>query len=307
MSPAPSGHQYVIRHGDQRATIVEVGGGIRDYDDAGRAVLDPYAADSMCDGAHGAVLVPWPNRLGDGRYRFDGAEHQVALSEPERQNAIHGLLRWRSWQPEEHGLSHIVMATTLRPMAGYPFCLRVAVDYTLGARGLTVTTTATNVGPTALPYGAGHHPYLSPGGGTVDACTVQVDARTRVLTDERQLPIGTEPVAGTPHDFRRGRVLGEQQVDDAFTDLIRDADGRAWVRLSCPDGRRVVLWVDRHHRYVELFTGDTLAPARRRLGLGTEPMTCPPNALQTGLDVQRLEPGGSFTSRWGVALALRRP
>ena len=55
----------------------------------------------MCDGAHGAVLIPWPNRLGDGSYEFDGARHQLALSEPERRNAIHGLVRWVPWRALE--------------------------------------------------------------------------------------------------------------------------------------------------------------------------------------------------------------
>ena len=93
---APSGKQYEIRFGDQRATIVEVGGGVRAYAVAGRPVLDPYPEEAMCDGAHGAPLIPWPNRLGDGRYRFDGVDYQVALSEPGKCNAIHGFLRWRS-------------------------------------------------------------------------------------------------------------------------------------------------------------------------------------------------------------------
>ena len=55
----------------------------------------------MCDGAHGAPLIPWPNRLADGRYSFGGTEYQLALTEPENRNAIHGLLRWRNWRARE--------------------------------------------------------------------------------------------------------------------------------------------------------------------------------------------------------------
>ena len=76
MSPlAPSGEQFEIAHGEQRATIVEVGGGIRRYSSAGRDVLDPYPLEAICDGAHGAPLIPWPNRLADGAYRFDGTDY----------------------------------------------------------------------------------------------------------------------------------------------------------------------------------------------------------------------------------------
>ena len=67
MASVPSGEQFEIVHGEHRATIVEVGGGVREYAVGDRQVLDPYARDAMCDGAHGAPLIPWPNRLADGR------------------------------------------------------------------------------------------------------------------------------------------------------------------------------------------------------------------------------------------------
>ncbi|WP_225447038.1 aldose 1-epimerase family protein [Streptacidiphilus sp. PB12-B1b] len=304
MPTPPSGQQYEIGFGDQRATVVEVGGGIRCYRAGDRDVLHPYPLDALCDGAHGTPLIPWPNRLGDGRYRFDGVDHQVPLDEPEKQNAIHGFLRWRSWQPVQADQSRITMATVLHPMPGYPFTLDVRVEYRLDEDGLTVTTTARNEGDRPAPYGSGQHPYLSPGSGTVDACTLTLAAATRITTDpERQLPTGTEAVAGTPFDFRHGRPLRGLEIDYAFTDLERDPDGRAWVRLTGADGRTAELWVDEGYPLVEIYTADTLAPERRRHGLGTEPMTCPPDAFRSGEGVVRLEPGGSTVTRWGARLA----
>lgn len=302
----PSGTQYEITHGDQRAVVVEVGGGVRVYEVGDRPVLHPYDLGAVCDGAHGTPLIPWPNRLADGRYSFDGESYQVAVTEPEKHNAIHGFLRWRSWQAAEQEESRIVMATTLFPLKGFPFMLDVEVEYRLDDAGLTVTTTASNAGDTPAPYGCGQHPYLSPGtagSGLVDDCTLQLGAATRVDTDdERQLPTGTEPVDGTPFDFRSARRIGDFAMDYAFTDLERDADGLAWVRLSGPDGRTAGLWVDQSYPYLEIYTADTLSPERRRAGLGAEPMTCPPNAFATGEHVVRLEPGGSHTARWGVRL-----
>ncbi len=303
MSTPPSGEQYEILWGIQRATIVEVGGGIRRYADGGRDVLHPYPEQAMCDGAHGAPLVPWPNRLADGRYDFDGTSYQVALTEPDKHNAIHGFLRWRSWRPESHETDRVVMGTRLHPLTGYPFTLDVRVDYALSATGLRVETTATNVGEQACPYACGQHPYLSPGAGPVDGCTLELPAATRIRTDpERQLPTGTEPVQDTDHDFRGGHRIGPQQIDSAFTDLDRDADGLTRVRLTGADGRCVELWVDRGYPVVEIYTADTLAPERRRQGLGCEPMTGPPNLLRSGVGLLRLEPGASATVSWGVRL-----
>jgi aldose 1-epimerase len=303
MSPAPSGQQFELSCGAQAATIVEVGGGIRRYSVGDRDVLEPYDLDQMCDGAHGAPLIPWPNRLGDGRYRFEGRDHQVALTEPEKRNAIHGFMRWRPWQAIEHEPDRVTMAATLFPLMGYPFTLRVRVTYQLAETGLTVTTTATNLGTEPAPYGCGQHPYLSPGGGLVDECTLALEADTRILTDpHRKLPTGLEAVDGTAYDFRRGRKVANLELDFAFTDLHRDSDGRAWVRLTRPDGHTAHLWVDEAYPIIELYTGDELAASRRRHGLGTEPMSCPPNAFQSGDRVVHLEPGASATSAWGAFL-----
>lgn len=151
----PSGTQFEIAYEEQHAVIVEVGGGIRTYDVGGAEVLQPYAIDQMCDGAHGTPLIPWPNRLGDGRYHFDGDDYQVSLSEPEKNNAIHGFLRWRAWRAMEQQEAQIVMGTTLFPLPGYPFTLEVRVTYRLDENGLSVTTTATNIGDQAAPYACG--------------------------------------------------------------------------------------------------------------------------------------------------------
>ncbi len=300
----PSGQQYEIALGSQRATVVEVGGGVREYEVDGLAVLNPYPVDAMCDGAHGTPLVPWPNRLADGRYSWDGTDHQVDLTEPTKQNAIHGFGRWRPWVARDHADDRVTMELMIHPLSGYPFGLHTSVEYRLTDDGLLVTTTSTNVGDRALPYGFGAHPYLSAGGGVLDDCTLEFSAATRIDTDaERQLPTGDVPVAGTPFDFSTRRALGDFAMDFAFADVARDADGRAWVSLERPDGTRAEIWVDDTYPYVELYTGDTLAPDRRRRGLGTEPMTCPPNGFATGRSVIRLEPGATHTSTWGARLA----
>jgi aldose 1-epimerase len=303
MTFVPSGEQFEIASGEGRAVIVEVGAGVREYAVAGRPVLEPYGLGDMCDGAHGAPLIPWPNRLADGLYRFDGVEHQLALSEPPTHNAIHGLLRWRPWQATEREANRVVMRTRLHPQPGYPFALDVSIAYELSDEGLSVTTTALNAGERTCPYGAGQHPYLSSGKGLVDECLLELPVDTRLLTDERrQLPIGSETIEGSELDFRVARRVGETRMDAAFTDLRREETGEAVTRLTRPDGDRVELWVDERYRFLEVYTGDTLAPARRRRGLAVEPMTCAPNAFQSGDGLVRLDPGQSLSTRWGVRL-----
>jgi aldose 1-epimerase len=303
MTFAPSGEQFAIAHAGQRAVIVEVGGGVRCYDVDGRPVLDPYPVHAMCDGGHGAPLIPWPNRLADGRYSFDGRDQQLPLTEPKLGNAIHGLVRWTPWRCIEREPDRVAVGTRIYPQTGYPFALEVRIDYSLSDAGLLVRTSATNFGEETCPFGSGQHPYLSPGtGSTVDDCTLEFAAETQLVTDERQLPTGREPVSGGAFDFAAARRIGDVQIDAAFTDLTRDGSGRATVRLTGPDGAVVELWADSSYPVIQLFTGDTLAAQRQRRGLAAEPMTCPPNAFRTGEHLLRLESGESVTSEWGVRL-----
>jgi aldose 1-epimerase len=296
----PTGEQFALRTADAEAVVVEVGGGLRSYRVGGRDVVDGYAATEIPAGSRGAVLAPWPNRLRDGRYTWDGAEQSLALSEPETSTAIHGLVQYVPWQVVDRTGDTVRLEHLLHPHPGYPFVLRVQVAYELSPDGLRVTTTATNSGDVPLPYGEGHHPYLAAGPGLlVDDCTLVLPAATRLEADERGLPTGAVPVAGTPYDLRAGRPIGDLVIDHCFTDLRRDDDGLARVRLTGPDGRGAEVWVDGAYSHLQLFTGDVL-PERRRQGLAVEPMTCPPNAFATGESVIRLGPGESATGTWGI-------
>jgi aldose 1-epimerase len=298
-SCTPSGLQFTLELGRQTATITEVGGGLRSYLVGGRPLLDGYAADEMCSGARGQTFIPWPNRLGDGRYRFGGHEHQLPLTEPSAHNAIHGLTRWANWHLL-HANGHTArLQLVLHPQPGYPFHLRCELAYLLSGTGLSVTTTATNLGPTPCPYGTGAHPYLAPGGGTIDELTVRVPAGTVYPTDERGIPAGAEPVDGGPFDLRRPQPLGDRRIDNAYTGLDRDGEGWATVAVTTPDGTGVELRMNAAYRYVEIFTGDSLPDAgRRRRGLGVEPMTCAPDAFRSGDGQLTLEPGETSSATW---------
>ena len=225
---APSGEQVEISFGDQRAVVVKVGGGLRSYTASGRDVLDGYGLDDASVSGRGQVLAPWPNRLQDGRYEFDGRSHQLPLTEPEHANAIHGLVRWGAWVIGEREAYRVVMTHVIHPQRGYPFTLALGIEYALSSEGLSVSTTARNLGPDACPYGCGQHPYLTLGTPTVDTIELHAPGRRVLISDERDLPTGSEPVAGTEYDFRVPRAVGATKLDNAFTDLARDDDRRVW-------------------------------------------------------------------------------
>jgi aldose 1-epimerase len=296
-----TGDQWVIGHGHQRAVITEVGATLRSFTVEDRAVIDGFGSEEWSQGGRGQVLAPWPNRLGDGRYTFEGIEAQAPLNELPANNAIHGLVRWLPWRMAGRAQNQVTLAVELRPSPAYPFALRLSVEYRLGRDGLTVVADADNFGTTDLPFGLGFHPYLTIGTTTVDQIRLGVPAEHRLVTDERGLPVGRVTVAGTEFDFNQSRPLGVTRLDTAYTGLRRGTDGRARVELDHPDGLAgVSLWCDERFGYLMVFSGDTLEPAQRRTALAVEPMSCPPDAFRSGTDLVTLHPGGRWTGSWGI-------
>ena len=291
--PPPSGAQLEIAFADQRAVVTEVGGGLRSYAVGEQALVDAYAADELCPSGRGQVLIPWPNRISDGRYAFQGREHQLPINDHVAHAAIHGLVRWVAWTVLERETHRVVVAVVLHPQPGYPFALALRLEYALAAEGLRVSTSATNVGGAPCPFGAGAHPYLHPGSPTVDTSSVQLAAGSVLDPTPR-------PVAGTPFDLRHGQPVGPTRLDHCFTDLERDRDGLAWVTLRSPDAATgVALWADEAYPYLMLYTGDDRPDVARR-SLAVEPMTCPPQAFRTGEAVITLAPGASVEASWGL-------
>ncbi|WP_296605545.1 aldose 1-epimerase family protein [Nocardioides sp.] len=304
----PSGDQYEIGGSGYRAVIAQCGATLRALEHDGVALLDGFAADEIAPGARGQLLAPWPNRIGDGRFELGGEVHQVPIDEPEHHNALHGLVRWASWTVEDHRAQSVTLTHRLMARPGYPWTLDLSVTYEVSTDGLRVTQSATNRAATPAPYASGAHPYLTVGLGPVDGWELALPAATHQLADDRLLPAGTEPVAGTAYDFRIARLIGAVGFDDGFTDLERDADGVATVTLTDPDtGRGVMLWVDGRHRWLQVFSADDV-PGTARRSLAVEPMTAPPDAFRTGTDLATLAPAGqtgdTLTASWGIRSRL---
>ena len=301
----PTGAQHRISHGQQHATIVEVGGGLREYSVDGFPVVDGYGLDEMATVGRGQVLVPWPNRVAQGRYQFGSETLQLPLGEPSLGNAIHGLVRWSSWDLLEITPSSVRLGHVLWPQAGYPFTLLLEVAYELSGAGLRVTIRAENAGRAPAPYGAGMHPYVRAELGGIDGSELCVGAEQWLEADERKIPTGRLlSVAGTSFDFREPRRLRGVAMDTAFTSLARDGDGTARTELRSADGaRRVTVWMDGHFDYLMLFTGDGLAEGERRRSIGVEPMTCAPDAFRNGLGLLVLDPGEHVSGSWGISVS----
>jgi len=300
---SPTGQQWRIGHGEHHVVICEVGATLRSYEVGETPIIDGFGPHEWSHSGRGQVLAPWPNRLADGRYEFNGVQAQAALDEPARRNAIHGLVRWLPWTLQTRHQNQLSLRLQLHPSPGYPFSLLLEMEYHVGRAGLSVTTTAHSTDDGPVPFGLGFHPYLASGHDMIDHAILQLPAHRTLDLDDRGLPTGEQtPVEGTERDFTTARLIGPTVLDTPFTTLDRDREGRAWASLDASNGTSgVALWADPGFGYLMVYTGDTLGQVeRRRRAIAIEPMTCPPNALRSGTDLLSLEPGQKWSASWGL-------
>jgi aldose 1-epimerase len=286
----PCGEHFTITSGAARAAVSEVGAGLRYFAVGDTLYTEPVPDGSRPPRGSGALLAPWPNRVAKGRWTWADKAQQLPLTELPAGNAIHGLLRQTFWRPTERGASSITLEATVAPQNGWPQPVTVAVTYSVDDTGLTVSTTATNQGTAPIPFGLGFHPYLRIGDTPTADCTLTLAARAQLPLTE-QLPSG--PLRPTPTTF----ALADTVLDDAFGDCVL-TDGLVRHTLSGPEGA-VELWADPAFGWVQVFTPSDMPEHGK--GVAVEPMTCPPDALNSGTDLQILAPGESWTGRWGLS------
>jgi aldose 1-epimerase len=301
VAAARSGTQWSIEADGHRAVVVEVGGVLRSYSAGEVQVLDGFEADELSPASAGQILAPWPNRIRDGHYTFEGQAYQLALTEPARHNAIHGLTNWSRWTLAQRTDASVTLEFELPPQVGYPWWLTLRTTWTVSADGLRCDQQVVNNSDTNAPWGYSVHPYLQLTGVAVNDIQLHVPGRTRILADARLLPIGAVKVTGTEYDYSEPRRIGDAILDTTFGEIDHDADGITAVTIADPgSAAKVVVWADEQFKYWQVFSGDTLHGERFRRSVAIEPMTCPPDAFRTGRDLIVLEPGRSWSASWGI-------
>jgi aldose 1-epimerase len=287
-----------LQRGDQRAEVSTEGGRLVSYAVAGRDLL-AGAENPDRFAFRGALLAPWPNRIVGGRWSWQGRDLQVPVNEPAANAALHGLVVHVDFEVVEQSEEAAELSYGLQPTDGYPFPLRITVRYALDDGGLACALTAVNVGEEPAPVGLGVHPYIA-APDLVDDLVVRIPASTLLQTNDQWQETGRVPVEQAGVDFRNPRRIGDLVLDAAFTDVaFQGARTTSTVRL--PDGAEIALWSGETCRWWLLYTGHTLAPADFRRSMALEPMTCPPNAFNSG-EADIVQPGGRLLLEWGFSL-----
>ncbi len=298
----PTGHRFRLEHEGASAEIAQVGAALRALTIDGVDLVPRYPDDVPAPAASGTVLVPWPNRVRDGRWTQRGQTRQLAVSEPALGNASHGLLRFAPYVAETQSPDAVTLRADVYPQTGYPFGLENRVAYRLGEEGLVVRHAVRNVSGDDAPVAVGAHPFVQIGSADTADLVITATGATRLLVDDRKLPIG-EADLDEATDLRGGRRIGDLDLDVAYTGLRRDADGRARTTLAAPDGTTLTLWQGPGLDWTQVFTTDRYPG--HPVAVAVEPLSAPADALNSGVGLRWLAPGEAVEFEWG--LSLTRP
>ncbi|WP_456284487.1 aldose 1-epimerase family protein [Microbacterium sp. JZ101] len=297
----PTGEQVVLRAqgalGEVTAQIAQVGASLRALTVGGVDLVSRYPEGERTPSASGIVLVPWPNRIRDGRWSQRGVTEQLAISEPKYGNASHGLLRFAPYEIVA-GEAEATLSAVVYPQNGYLFTLATSVTYTLVDDGLAVTHRVRNAGDAEAPVALGTHPFFEIGGVDTADLVIAAPGTTWFEVDDRMLPVAEHDVDDAT-DLRGGVRLGDVALDRAYGGVVRGEDGLARTTLTAPDGRRLTVWQDESFGFVQVFTTENYPG--RDLAVAVEPMTAPADAFNSGRALTWLAPGEEWVLRWGVS------
>lgn len=296
-----NGAVFQIAAGDYSATITSRGAALASLQLAGRDLVVPFDPELPIPDYRGIIAAPWPNRVADGAYRWDGVVQHLPLNEPDRGTALHGLVFDRLWTMEKYDDESLTLRCEVEASKGYPGQLSLVAQYRIDGDGLHTKITASNPGTTRIPYGVCPHPYLVAGPAPLNEWTLQVNAAEFLeVTADRLLPLQCRSVAGHPFDFRIAKTLGSIEIDHAFTRLAAEADGTSALIVTDPSGSHVGMRWDASCPWLQIHTADKPEPAISRRGLAVEPMTCPPDAFNSQTDLIVLEPAASHAAGWSI-------
>ena len=308
MANEATDNEIILASGDLRVRVSPFGASLRgmwrETANGIQEVITGYSGAKNKVGGQGDVLIPFPGRVRDGKYSFNGASYEMTRNDKDGPNAIHGFVRLKTWVTFLNSGDSATFTTSIasEDAPGYPFALTITVCYTLRDSGLQCEFTVKNEGDQLAPVGAGFHPYFTVGSDLIDLDSLTLPFNA-FLEFQNLLPTGNiVPVEGTPHDFRTPQTIAGTVFNTCFVAPLPDDDGKTRIRLSTMDGKRAVtVWMDASFGYVVLYSGDPLPETHRRRSLAIEPMTCGTDAFnhpEWGLVT--LAPGEMFKGAWGV-------
>lgn len=259
------------------------------------SIIDGYRSEEEVMRTHhsafkGSKLSPFPNRLTAGQYSFEGEDYQMIVNEIDRNNNLHALLHCRPFEVVDtvdgsDNCQLVLRYQYLGTDQGYPFAYAMTVTISFGKEGTRFDTSIENIGQGGMPIGDGWHPYFQFDNG-VEQLTLEMGAAKRIFS------LAGNAVSDT-HGFESGQELADMALDDCFQ--VTDINVPFVVSMTDPSNEmKVQLFQEKEYGYCQIYSPDS------RKTLAVEPVTCPPNAFNTGESLVVLKPNEKWELGFGI-------
>ncbi len=241
----------------------------------------PLKVDDPGRGYPSALLFPFPNRIKDGRYTFEGNEYRLDINDQETFSAIHGLIAFKPFEIEKQEKASATLLFTYHgEMEGYPFPYEFRITYTLRKSKLDISVIAKNTGEKSMPFGFGWHPYFGISGKPIAEMEVHVPDRNKIELSDRFIPTGDS-------SFEHEGIIPLKNtiLNNVFS--VAGKTKKSEVSLKHEDKKLVVSQESGPGKleYFILYTPPT------RDCIAIEPQSCNTNAFNNGDGLQMLKPG----------------
>ena len=275
-----------IGQGELTATVNSLGSSLTSLAENNFNLIEPETPAQLYPGS---VLAPWPNRIRDGRYEYNDLTYQLPLNEPQKGNALHGLVAYEQWEVIYNSETEVQLQYLLDKPDIYPGKLSLNSFFKIENNQLQVKITARNIGRKSAPYGISIHTYLVAGGIVKNnRLNLKIPADKYLAVDEiRLLPMGLRDVVSTRFDFQNGKEISDLFIDHAFK---FSKNQPRQVELLNPQGDGAVIEFDDQSNWIQVHTADRDGGEKSRVAVAVEPMSCPPDAFNSQVDLIELAP-----------------
>ena len=247
----------------------------------------------------GSKLIPFPNRILDGRYTFNRKSFKLPINFQSQKHAIHGLLYNQKFTVKDRTVSKKSSSILLEHLYlgrtdGYPFKFKVHIKYTLSGGGFECNTVIKNEHSAKIPIGDGWHPYFRLKGSLADML-LRIPSTRQIEVDSRNIPTGEI----SPFEkFSSLSKIADEEIDSGFQ--LRKRNGLAETEIVDQEhDLKLTVWQETgemKYNYVQVF----IPPSRKSIAI--EPMTCNINAFNNGEGLIILKPKSTFNATYGVRL-----
>jgi aldose 1-epimerase len=184
----------------------------------------------------------------------------------------------------------VILEYLLDQAAIYPGKLQLQVTYEIIESGMEIAVLSENMGDISAPYGVSIHTYLVAGESVKNnELFLQIPAdQFQEVDAERLLPIKLQPVTSSNFDFINSKKISDLFIDHAFKYSSKYPRS---ISLLNAEGKGAEMIFDAQSKWIQIHTADRDLQADSRMAVAIEPMTCPPDAFNSGIDLIVLEPG----------------